>query len=141
MSLVHYSFGTQCIVRHLCVFARISSTLQPSCSDGQNVASVWRQHCTAATSGSTAKHCESLLLSLHVDRHYSSNAASLSFCFFLFNCCRGNSLLLQLFHKQLLPIAAPNICWYMMPMKEKYVVVTMNFNKSIMSSTVRRVFV
>jgi len=83
LSLVQYFFGTQCIVLHLCVFARISSTLQPSCSDGQNVASVWRQHCTAATSGSTAKHCESLLLSLHVDRHYS-NAASLYFCLYTF---------------------------------------------------------
>jgi len=38
-------------------------------------------------------------------------------------------------------IAAPNICWYMTPLKEKYVVVTMNFNKSIMSSTVRHVLV
>ena len=32
-------------------------------------------------------------------------------------------------------------CWYMTPLKEKYVVVTMNFNKSIKSSTVRRVLV
>jgi len=38
-------------------------------------------------------------------------------------------------------IVEPNICWYMTPLKEKYVVVTINFNKSIMSSTVRCVLV